>query len=50
MKIKFFSIFLVAASILFGSTFAVAEGMDVPEIKVKAVMTGLENPWDCFFA
>jgi len=45
MKIKFFSLFMVAASMLLGSS-VFAAGMNVPTIKAKAVMTGLENPWD----
>jgi len=49
MKIKFFSMFMVAASMLFASTFAVAQSMNVPTIKAKSVMTGLENPWDMAF-
>ena len=48
MKSKFFSILLVASSMLFGS-FAFAAGMDVPNLKAKQVMSGLENPWDMAF-
>ena len=44
MKIKFFSMFMVATSMLLGSTFAVAQSMNVPTIKAQSVMTGLENP------
>ena len=48
MKVKFFSIFTVAASMLFaGSVFA--QGMNVPTIKAEQVMSGLENPWDMAF-
>jgi glucose/arabinose dehydrogenase len=53
MKVKFFSKFLVAAaSMIFGSSVVLAAsgGMDVPTIKAKAVMTGLENPWDMAFS
>ncbi len=53
MKSKFFSMFIVAVSMLFGATItAIADGhqgMNVPKIKAKAVMTGLENPWDMAF-
>ena len=41
--------FMVAVSMLFGSTFAFAQSMNVPTISAKAVMTGLENPWDMAF-
>jgi hypothetical protein len=34
---------------LFGSTFAFAQSMNVPTISAQAVMTGLENPWDMDF-
>ena len=48
MKVKFFSIFTVAASMLFaGSVFA--QAMNVPTIKAEQVMSGLENPWDMAF-
>ena len=48
MKTKFFSVFLVMASMLFGSN-AIAQGMDVPTIKADMVMSGLKNPWDMAF-
>ena len=48
MKVKFFSIFTVAASMLFaGSVFA--QAMNVPTIKAEQVMSGLEHPWDMAF-
>ena len=48
MKVKFFSIFTVVASMLFaGSVFA--QAMNVPTIKAEQVMSGLENPWDMAF-
>ena len=48
MKSKFFSMLLVTGSMLFSSV-AFAAGMDVPNIKAKQVMSGLENPWDMAF-
>ena len=48
MKTKFFSVFLVMASMLFGSN-AIAQGMDVPTIKADVVVSGLKNPWDMAF-
>jgi len=49
MKIKFFSLFLVTASMLFGFNAVASDGMDVPNIKAKVVVSGLDNPWDMAF-